>query len=425
MAEEDEILDDSTENGANLSSKEWASSFTVRGVPYAASVFWESLQNVDAPFLDAKDAAENVLVGADLFCVKHGKSPQLGLAISSQGFKKGMNVAAVTAVTSMSDASSLLAVFKVDAGYWYLCVRNDVILSDGDVLFVKEEDAKEQFMSMLSVPDWSKKIAPEEWGIDDTEQRDISEVFAQGLDSKLEKINALRGTELLIVVVLSIAAGAWLISYISETFFKTDVQQMRVQTRRAQKKEVKKVEVVIPAPWESMIDPVWMLDNCRQSILSLTSISAPGWRNQGVTCMASGAMTSWNKEFGRLSWIEMSLAYSGLSFSSKTIDPTSSIVTVSLPFQEAKRIKSAPKKTMTELRHMVNDLFQALNLSISISEEKSTVGGKVYESLKFGITSKYDPEVWKELLTKFSGLRVNNIRYVDGVWNYEGAIYVQ
>jgi hypothetical protein len=174
-----------------------------------------------------------------------------------------------------------------------------------------------------------------------------------------------------------------------------------------------------------MIDPVWMLDNCRQSILSLTSISAPGWRNQGVTCMASGAMTSWNKEFGRLSWIEMSLAYSGLSFSSKTIDPTSSIVTVSLPFQEAKRIKSAPKKTMTELRHMVNDLFQALNLSISISEEKSTVGGKVYESLKFGITSKYDPEVWKELLTKFSGLRVNNIRYVDGVWNYEGAIYVQ
>ena len=242
MAREDEILDESTEDDANLNSKEWASSFTVAGVPYAASVFWESLQNVDAPFLDAKDAAENVLVGADLFCVKHGKSPQLGLAISSQGFKKGMNVAAVTAVTSMSDASSLLAVFKVDSGYWYLCVRNDVILSDGDVLFVKEEDAKEQFMSMLSVPDWNKKIAPEEWGIDDTEQRDISEVFSQGLDAKLEKINALRGTELLIVVVLSIAAGAWLISYVSETFFKTDVQQMRVQTRRAQKKEVKKVE---------------------------------------------------------------------------------------------------------------------------------------------------------------------------------------
>lgn len=158
MAEEEDSALDLSAEPSRENSKEWASSFTVDGIQYAASIFWESLQNVDAPFLDAKEAAENVLVGADLFCVKHGKSPQLGLAVSSQGFKKGMNVAAVTAVTSMSDASSLLAVFKVDAGYWYLCVRNDVILSDGDVLFVKEEDAKEQFMSMLSVPDWSKRL---------------------------------------------------------------------------------------------------------------------------------------------------------------------------------------------------------------------------------------------------------------------------
>ena len=168
MAEEVEIIEEEDAESLRESSKEWASSFTVDGQQYAASVFWESLQNIDAPFLDAKEAAENVLVGADLFCVKSGKSPQLGLAGSSQGFKKGMRVAAVSAVTAMSDASSLLAVFKVDAGYWYLCVRNDVILSDGDVLFVNEEDAKEQFMSMLSVPDWARKIAPEEWGIDDT-----------------------------------------------------------------------------------------------------------------------------------------------------------------------------------------------------------------------------------------------------------------
>lgn len=126
MAEEEDSALDLSAEPSRENSKEWASSFTVDGVQYAASIFWESLQNVDAPFLDAKEAAENVLVGADLFCVKHGKSPQLGLAVSSQGFKKGMNVAAVTAVTSMSDASSLLAVFKVDAGYWYLCVRNDV-----------------------------------------------------------------------------------------------------------------------------------------------------------------------------------------------------------------------------------------------------------------------------------------------------------
>lgn len=116
------------------------------------------------------------------------------------------------------------------------------ILSDGDVLFVKEEDAKEQFMSMLSVPDWSKKIAPAEWGIDETEQKDISEVFSQGLDVQLEKINALRGAELAIVVVLSIAAGAWLVMFIANTFFATKTQENKVVTRRAKKKVVKEVE---------------------------------------------------------------------------------------------------------------------------------------------------------------------------------------
>jgi uncharacterized protein YneF (UPF0154 family) len=406
-------------------SKEWSSSFTVDGVQYAASVFWESLQNIEAPFLDAKEASENVLIGADLFCVKHGKSPQLGLCLSSQGFKKGMNVAAVAAVTSMSDASSLLAVFKVDSGYWYLCVRNDVILSDGDVLFVKEEDAKEQFMSMLSVPDWSKKIAPAEWGIDETEQKDIAEVLASGLDSKLEKIKALRGTELLIVVVLSIVVGIWLIMFISKTFFTTKVQENIVITRRAQKKVVAEVTKVIPAPWESMVDPKWMLESCRKSILSLVNISTPGWTNMGVTCTPSSTVTSWRREFGRLSWIEMSLTDSGLTFANKSIERNGNLITVSVPFQKVKKVNSMPKKTVSELYNMINDLFQSLNLSISLSDGSMKSGEKMYYFVTFKILSQYDPEIWKAMLTKFSGLEINNIFYHNGNWNYEGTIYVQ
>ena len=423
MAEEennDVDIDSLREN-----SKEWSSSFTVDGVQYAASVFWESLQNIEAPFLDAKEASENVLIGADLFCVKHGKSPQLGLCLSSQGFKKGMNVAAVAAVTSMSDASSLLAVFKVDSGYWYLCVRNDVILSDGDVLFVKEEDAKEQFMSMLSVPDWSKKIAPAEWGIDETEQKDIAEVLASGLDSKLEKIKALRGTELLIVVVLSIVVGIWLIMFISKTFFTTKVQENIVITRRAQKKVVAEVTKVIPAPWESMVDPKWMLESCRKSILSLINISTPGWTNMGVTCTPSSTVTSWRREFGRLSWIEMSLTDSGLTFANKSIERNGNLITVSVPFQKVKKVNSMPKKTVSELYNMINDLFQSLNLSISLSDGSMKSGEKMYYFVTFKILSQYDPEIWKAMLTKFSGLEINNIFYHNGNWNYEGTIYVQ
>ena len=424
MAEFDEYTADS--DVANReTSKEWASSFTVDGVQYATSIFWESLQNVDTPFVDAKEASENVLVGADLFCVKQGKSPQLGLASSAQGFKKGMAVAAVTAVTAMSESSSLLAVFKVDAGYWYLCIRNDIILSDGDVLFVKEEDAKEQFLSMLSVPDWSKKIAPVEWGIDDTEQRDIAEVFAQGLTTKLEKINALRGFELFVVVALSLAIGGWLIVYLSNILFEPKVQETRVITQRAQKKVTKQVEHVVLEPWEALIDPISVMDNCRKAIHDLTTLPTPGWRNLGVTCTPLEAVTSWSKDFGRLSWIELSLHHSGLNFSSKTIDKDSSKIIVSVPFNEPKKIKSAPSYTEGELRHMINDLFQAINLRIDLSSGTISSEGKNYNVMKFILKSTYEPNIWKEMLTKFSGLTVNNIHYNNNIWNYEGTIYVK
>ena len=427
MAEFNEYNADNADGDVanNETSKEWASSFTVDGVQYATSVFWESLQNLDTPFVDAKEAAENVLVGADLFCVKHGKSPQLGLASSAQGFKKGMAVAAVAAVTAMSESSSLLAVFKVDAGYWYLCIRNDIILSDGDVLFVKEEDAKEQFLSMLSVPDWSKKIAPKDWGIDDTEERDVAEVFAQGLTTKLEKINALRGFELFVVVALSLAVGGWLIVYLSNMLFEPKIQETRVVTKRAQKKVTKQVERVVLDPWEALIDPAGVLDNCREAIQTLTTLSTPGWTNLGVTCTPFEAVTSWSRNFGRLSWLELSLHHSGLNFSSKTIDKTSSKVIVSVQFNEPKKLKSPPTHTEGELRHMINDLFQAINLNIDLSLGEISSDGKMFKVVKFTLKSTYEPNIWKEMLTKFSGLSVNNIHYNNNVWNYEGTIYVK
>ena len=148
--------------------KAWGTSFESGGKTYAASLFWQPLQNSDDPYTEIKEASENVLEGSDLFCIKPGKSPQFGLCISYQGYKKGALAAAVSVATALADRSSFLAVFKVSNGWWYVCARNDTILSDGDMLFLNEEDAKEQFMSMLAVPDWGRKIAPADWLVEDT-----------------------------------------------------------------------------------------------------------------------------------------------------------------------------------------------------------------------------------------------------------------
>lgn len=150
-------------------ARSWGTTTVISGTTYATGLFWQPLQNKDDPYGEIEETAESVQEGADLFALKSGKSVQFGVCASSDGYKRGLQSLAVAVATGLAEKSSFVAVFKVDNGWWYCCVRNDILLSDGDVLFLKEEDAKEQFMSMLAVPDWGRKIAPKEWELPDTE----------------------------------------------------------------------------------------------------------------------------------------------------------------------------------------------------------------------------------------------------------------
>ena len=170
MLEEAKLLDDDYDADGR---RTWGTNIELDGVTYATSLFWQPLQNKDDPFTEVGEASEGVMEGADLFCIKQGKAPQFGICASKEGYKSGENVAAVTLATAMADRSSFVAVFKVDNGWWYTCIRNDIILSDGDMLFLNEQEAKDQFLSMLAVPDWGRKIAPPEWGIEETEYPDL------------------------------------------------------------------------------------------------------------------------------------------------------------------------------------------------------------------------------------------------------------
>lgn len=237
-----------------MGNRSWGTSITIDGVTYATSLFWQPLQNQEDPFTEVGEASEGVLEGADLFCIKPGKAPQFGICVSKEGFKSGENAAAVTLATALADKSSFVAVFKVDNGWWYTCIRNDIILSDGDMLFLNEEEAKEQFMSMLAVPDWGRKIAPPEWGIEETEYPDLAKLMQQGIRAKLQKIKALRGTKLMVVIAISAIIGLWLLSSIINGIFLAPPKRPVIAPIAP--KVVKPVEKIPEVkPWEKLFKP--------------------------------------------------------------------------------------------------------------------------------------------------------------------------
>lgn len=422
MLEEAKLLDDDYEGGGKRS---WGTSIEVSGVSYATSLFWQPLQNKDDPFTEVEEASEGILEGADLFCIKPGKAPQFGICVSHEGYKKGENVAAVTLATSLSDRSSFVAVFKVNGGWWYTCIRNDIILSDGDMLFFSEQEAKEQFMSMLAVPDWGRKIAPPEWGIEDTEYPDLTQLFSKGVRAKLQKIKALRGTKLLVVVVISGAIGLWLFSsIISGIFLAPPKRPIIAPIPPKIVKEIEKVPEI--KPWEKLNNPAAVMKHCYGGIEALRKILPPGWVMNDLTCTPSGITTSWRRDVGRISWIDKALNDSGIVFSARSVSDDGNSLIVSVPLGTIPQLSSPPLKNDVDLKNTLNNMFQAIGMPVSLSNFSFvSPENNVYKSVKFSFSSTYNPLVWNDLLTKFSGLEITMIQYIIGsdTWVYEGAIY--
>ena len=71
-------------------------------------------------------------------------------------------------------------------------------------------------------------------------------------------------------------------------------------------------------------------------------------------------------------------------------------------------------------------MFQAIGQEISLTSFSYTSPrNNIYRSVKFSFDSMQNPSVWNDLLTKFSGLEIKNIKYTPSneTWEYEGIIY--
>lgn len=430
------MLDESSLDGelGEGGQRSWGTSITVGGTTYATSLFWQPLQNPNDPMQEIEETSSAVLEGSDLFCIKGGRAPQFGICVSQEGYKSGQFVAACSLVTAVDNLSSFIAVFKTNEGWWYTCVRNDIILSDGDMLFLTEDEAKSQFMSMLAVPDWGMKIAPKDWGIDDTQEVSLSDLMQRGARAKLQKIKGLRGTKLVLIVVLSLIVGGWLISSLIDKLLFTPVKKPVVVPIRPKAVVEEQVEVrPVAKPWERLVNPTTFMTNCFNGIKQLSSVSPPGWNIGNISCTGTSVATSWSRDVGFMSLAEEAIRKSNLEFATYEFDAGGNSLGASLSLPPLDTVESPPLYNMKDLRNIINNEFQTMNLPIAIGEKTVQVDAgqpnippSTYSLLSFSITSPHNPLTWISFLTKYSGLEINLVTYSPSGdnWHYEGAIYV-
>ncbi|MDR0367346.1 MAG: type 4b pilus protein PilO2, partial [Rickettsiales bacterium] len=105
------------------------------GKPYAVGLFWQPVQN-DADYMrEVRAASQSLIVGANLYCFRRGASSQYGLGFASDGQKVGMPSGASAVASALRDKSSAVCAFKVDEGWWFITIRNNLILSEEDTVY--------------------------------------------------------------------------------------------------------------------------------------------------------------------------------------------------------------------------------------------------------------------------------------------------
>jgi hypothetical protein len=422
----------------------------VDGKQYAVGLFWQPVQN-DADYMrEVRVASQSLIVGANLYCFRRGASSQYGLGFTSDGQKAGMPSGASAVASALRDKSSAICVLKVDEGWWFITIRNNLILSEEDTVYKTESDAQDAFNSMLSIPDWGYKIAPASWKIEDTKELSAAELLGKGSAVDLKHIGATVNIKVVAVVLALAAVGAYLyhLRLESERKKKAEEEARRLEFLKKQMEKKEAPPPPAPKPWESLIDPSDMAKKCTILIVNSTA-TVPGWELTNSTCTERTVTSNFKRTYGTASWLfeaqRLNLLSNKIGLRATDTNYNMIVGTVDIPM--VKRTSAAPAMDKAELQKSLTDRFHSLKIDhFKLEDRTQTVadpnapppdpkaprtakqkGGKTYPYTNFTFTDvAYRlPLDWVKMLENTNSLEFTSIKWdnVSRKWSYEGKIF--
>ncbi len=425
---------------------------TIRKIKYAVGLVWQPLQDPDNPTPEIREAMETD-IDSDLYCLRITSTPQYGLAKTSLGHRSGELSLAATVASALSDKTSICAVFKLEEGWYFLAIRNDLILSENDVLFKTEQEAIDAFYSMMSVPDWDLKIVPSEWNIEGTVSRTIDSIVRDARTKvRLEELGAKKRNQVLLIIGIFLVVAFISIFYSMLTVFTPVIQTEEKIEPIPIPEIIRPVEPTPekPKPWEKIPDSKAFLNKCWNNAYQLKALNIPGWSLGIISCTNSALTTSWSrgdtriwKNQPRIAWIKAALNEYKLTNVNLRINSDGASANGQVVFYDIPLIASVPIYTEQQLWEELTDIKQATQLNLTF--QRHTVldppnnpdGSKPdhqqeYVFFVFSITSPFTPFEWMEFFEKFPGLELTQIEFNpspatndQNKWKYNGRIYAK
>ena len=425
---------------------------TIRKIKYAVGLVWQPLQDPDNPTPEIREAMETD-TDSDLYCLRITSTPQYGLGKTSLGHRSGELSLAAMVASALSDKTSICAVFKVEEGWYFLAVRNDLILSENDVLFKTEQEAEDAFYSMMAVPDWDLKIVPQEWRIEGTVSRSIESIIRDARTKvRLEELGAKKRNQVLLFIGIILVIVFVLIFYSMLTVFTPVIQTEEKIEPIPIPEIIRPVEPTPekPKPWEKIPETRAFLNKCWNNAYQLKALNIPGWSLGIISCSNTALTTSWSrgdtriwKNQPRIAWIKSALNEYKLTNVNLKVNNDGASANGLVVFYDIPLVAYVPIYTEQQLWEELTDIKQAAQLNLTF--QRHTVldppnnpdGSKPdhqqeYVFFVFSITSPFTPFEWMTFFEKFPGLELTKIEFNptsdskdQNKWKYNGRIYAK
>lgn len=405
---------------------------TVGANKYGVGLYWQPSPDNNVR-VAARKAAKLPGYQSDLYVVRPATRSrtvsQYGLGLTSLGHKAGMPVAGGCLANAVP--GSYAGAFRVPEGVWFVVVRDDLVDSDGDILFVSEQEAQLRLEQEIARGGLTKVYAPAEWSVDGSEDMPIGSLLIGRKDVLFEDVKGPLKLMLIIGVILILLGTAYgIYSYYqqlerqrAEELARQEAERQRLADELASKQEKVAPLVQYPKTWQEQAAPRMVLLAC-EAAMSKVPAATLGWRISGEVCSVSGLTISWVREEGLAT----------LPPDNSRWDPVLKTATLIVPLEG---IKPRGEEALLE-RKEIDALILANPMSIEVAELPDDVVAAPPPPPDKPPPPPPPPPAWQKRSVKFSsttspwllgdivdlpGLIINSMTRIDTGWTIDGTLY--
>ena len=410
---------------------------TVNRKKFATGLFWQPLGVGIAPRNWAKQLSKNSDKKYTLFA--EYKS-MVGLTSSRDGAHIGMSSAAAQIVDSLSEFVSFLAAFNINEHYYLIAVRNGIIIRD--ILIEDGESARKLYAKLSSMPDWGTLIAPSNWGIPKSQEKNISELISNANIAHLRSIGFIKTLwPSMLFAFLFILFGIYILSNPIKTPSDTGANlNTELANEYRRQIELKKQEMLdkriaienaaqsFQYPYDNLPDMYERANLCYRAIAFVMQPIA-GWNQTYAKCDSEYVSATFARDFGTLNdFYEIGGELMPGAIVQQVSDDEI-IVRVKLP--ELNTSSSLDERDAETVARDIASVFQQIDANAEINTVSDTIlNNGVSENLNIvevGVSSKLIPSEFMYAFKDFSGVYMTSVswRANTRTWNYEFIIYTK